>query len=39
MTDGFYGWSLSSLMDENKIKIVTIKEERKKKINKIYENR
>jgi len=37
MTDGFYGWSLSSLIEENKIIIIDIKEERKKKLNKIYE--
>jgi len=36
MTDGFYGWSLSALIEENKIKIVNIKEERKKKLIKIY---
>jgi len=35
MTDGFYGWSLFSLITENKIKIVKITEERKKKLLKI----
>jgi len=34
MTDGFYGWSLSSLLEGNKI--IILKEERKKKLIKIY---
>jgi len=36
MTDGFYGWSLTDLIDDGRIEIVNIKEERKKKLIKIY---
>jgi len=35
-SDGFYGWSLSSLISEHLIEIAPIKEERKKKLTKIY---
>jgi hypothetical protein len=35
MTDGNYGWSLSSLVDFNLIEIIDIKKERKRKLEEI----